>query len=238
MRINSLLQTLLVASSCILLIGCAGSRSTAISGEQAYKIMPSSSSQSGPAEYRIGPFDVLSFKVFQEPDFNNEQLTVDSFGNVFIPLIGQVKAEGKTPQELSAEISAMLNQRHLVNPQISINVVLSVTRQVTVEGQVKKAGIFPIQGRSSLLQAVAMAEGTSDFAKLSEVLIFRTINGTRAVARFDLEAIRSGAAPDPEVFGDDVVVVGYSSARRFYRDGLTILPGLGGLFVALANSGN
>jgi len=80
---------------------------------------------------------------------------------------------------------------------------------------------------------VALGEGASEFAKLDEVVILRNIEGQTFAARFDLADIYSGAAPDPEIRRSDTVVIGFSAARKRFKDILQIAPGVAGIFVAL-----
>src|SRR3546814_11564188 len=67
------------------------------------------------------------------------------------------------------------------------------------------------------MQAVARAEGTGEFAKLSDVVIFRTVGADQMVALYDLGAIRRGAYGDPEIFSGDVIVVGEARGRRMFQ---------------------
>jgi polysaccharide biosynthesis/export protein len=76
------------------------------------------------------------------------------------------------------------------------------------------------------MRAVAVAKGTAEFAKLDDVVIFRTVNGQKMAALYNLKAIRRGVYNDPEVFANDVVVVGDSQARRLFKDALQIAPTL------------
>jgi polysaccharide export outer membrane protein len=110
------------------------------------------------------------------------------------------------------------------SPQVSVLVEESASQKVTVDGAVKKAGVFDMKGRTSLMQAVAMAEGADRDAKLREVVVFRTVAGQRQAARFDLTAIRKGVAADPELQGGDVVVIPGSGVARTVRDVLQALP--------------
>ena len=95
---------------------------------------------------------------------------------------------------------------------------------MTVEGNVVEPGVFEIPGSSTLLQAIARARSPTRVAQLDEVMIFRQINGKRVGARFDLTEIRTGRAPDPEILGGDVVVVGFDSLKGAFRDFLTTAP--------------
>jgi polysaccharide export outer membrane protein len=69
-----------------------------------------------------------------------------------------------------------------------------------------------------------MAQSPTRIARLDETVIFRTVNGQRMAARFDLKRIRAGLDPDPQILGGDVVVVGFSSAKSIYRDILSAAP--------------
>ena len=79
---------------------------------------------------------------------------------------------------------------------------------MTVDGQVNKPGLYPVIGKMSLMRAIATAEGTSEFARLQEVIIFRTVDGQRMAGVYNLGAIRAGAYDDPGVFADDVHATG------------------------------
>ena len=84
--------------------------------------------------------------------------------------------------------------------------------------------MYPVIGHMSLLRAVASAKGTSEFAKLDDVVILRTVEGKNYAALYNIKALRQGAYADPEIYANDVVVVGDSRARRLFRDLLTIVP--------------
>nr|WP_184006156.1 polysaccharide biosynthesis/export family protein [Stakelama sediminis] len=206
--------------------GCSGMHASAglPSGAAAYAVMPAPRVGAQVADYRLGPLDVLSVTVFQEPDLSFDKLQVDASGNVSFPLIGTVHAQGKTASELSDDIAARLGKKYLVDPQVSVTVVSSVSQNVTVEGDVKEPGVYPVNGQSTLLQALAQAQSPTDVAKLDQVVIFRNIDGKRAGAVFNVKAIREGRAPDPQVLGGDVIVVGFDAVKGGFRDLLKTAP--------------
>lgn len=177
-------------------------------------------------DYHIGVGDKLSVRVFQVADLSFDELTVDTSGNLQIPLIGAVRASGQTANELAAEIATRLSDRYLRNPQVTVAVTNAASQKITVDGGVTKPGVYEMQGQTSLLQAVAMAEGPSPVADLAKVAVFRTINGQRAVALFDLGAIRQGRAVDPVLQGDDIVVVDISRLNANLRELVLALPAL------------
>lgn len=185
------------------------------------------SQQAATQDYRIGPLDKLNITVFQVKDLTLEEVQVDGSGRVFLPLIGSVVAAGKTTQELSAEIADRLRGQYLQSPQVAVWVAEAISQKVTVDGSVVEPGVYAMSGPTTLLQAVAMAKGPDPrYANLNRVAVFRTINGQRNAAVFDLKAIRAGKAPDPVILGNDVVVVEGSTAKGVFREILAALPGL------------
>lgn len=216
--------------------GCASGGSLAQSelarGGEAYATIAPAEQQQQLADrdYRIGPQDTLSVSVFQEPELSttpNSPLQVNANGNINMPLIGSVPAAGKTTTELSAYIAERLGKSYLRNPQVSVSVEGSVSQKVTVQGEVTQAGVYEIKGRTTLLEALALAKGETRVAALSEVVVFRSVNGQRMGALFDVKEIRRGRAEDPEIRGNDVVVVGLSKAKSIWRDVISTSPLLG-----------
>jgi len=178
----------------------------------------------GKSEYRIGPQDLLKISIFMNEELERE-LRVNATGQISLPLIGVVQAGGKTVLELETEIAEKLGKTYLQNPQVTVFIKEFTSQRVTVEGAVKKAGIYPITGQTSLLQAIALAGGTdNDIADDEAVVVFRTVNGQRMVAKFNLQDVRNGVAGDPQIYGDDVVVVNESKAKRGFKRFLQSIP--------------
>jgi polysaccharide export outer membrane protein len=214
-----------------MLPACSTVDPTVKTGAEAYLIAPPPSAGNNQRDYQIGPLDTISINVFQEPELTLQNVQVDASGNILLPLIGIVVAAGKTSGELSRDVASKLSERYLVNPQVSVIVVSSVSQKVTVDGSVTQSGVYAIQGRTTLLDALAMARGTTRVAALDQVLVFRDVNGESKVARFNVADIRSGKQPNPEVVGNDIIVVGFSAFKGAYRDFLSTAP----LIAAFAN---
>lgn len=214
----------------IVLTGCAsGERQVAAPGIAETVDSWRFSGASGATDeenFLIGPADKLSVRVLQVPDLSFEEIFVDAAGHIQMPLMGPVRAAGRTPQELSTEIQNRLGERYLRNPQVSVTVLEAASQKVTVDGAVKKPGVYEMRGRTTLLQAVAMAEGATNIASLDSVAVFRIVDGRRMVAVFDLGAIRGGQSADPVVYGDDIIVVDTSRLSAGIREVLQALPGL------------
>lgn len=182
----------------------------------------------------IGPLDTLRVNVFNVKPLSGE-LTVDASGRIVMPLIGEVDARGKTPLELSRDIADRLRGRYVKNPDVTINIRKSVSQSVTVDGEVEKPGQYPVTNQTTLLRAIADAEGVSEFAKLDDVVILRTVDNRRMAGLYNLAAIRRGAYPDPAVFANDVIVVGDSPFRRLFRDIVSTAPLIAAPLVAVIN---
>jgi polysaccharide export outer membrane protein len=178
-------------------------------------------------DYRIGPLDTLDVTVFQEPDLSVKAIPVDAAGLIALPLVGSVDANGKTASELSAELAKKFSEKYLRNPQVTVTVASSVSQKVSIQGEVTQPGVYPVKGPTTLLEVLSMAKGETEAARLNEVVVFRTLNGQRMGAVFDVASIRRGQAADPLIQGNDMVVVGYSSARRFWINILRASPILG-----------
>lgn len=157
--------------------------------------------------YRIGPYDLLKIQVFQAAELSSD-VRVDDAGLVIMPLIGAVKVGGLTPAEAEQDIANKLGQSYLQSPQVRIFVSEYASQKVTVIGQVKKPGVFPVAGRTTLMQAIALAGGLDDVAKKEEIVVFRKQpSGSVNAYIVDMEAIEEGKLTDPVIVADDRVVV-------------------------------
>lgn len=174
--------------------------------------------------YLIGPFDKLVIDVFGITELNQRQVQTDASGRLAFPLVGTIEATGRTPNELADEIAARLRRAYVRDPQVTVNLAETTSQVVTVDGQVLKPGLYPVVGSMTLMRAIATAGGVGEYAKLDDVMVFRTVGGQKYAALYNLKAIRRGDYTDPEIFANDVVVVGDSEARRMFRDILAAAP--------------
>lgn len=174
----------------------------------------------------IGPLDTIDVKVFQVAELSGEH-QVDLNGFINMPLIGKVAARGKSAEELGQHIADLLGKKYLRSPNVNVMMRSAAQQTITVEGSVEGPGVYPIQGETSLIKAIALAKGTAEGANPRRVIIFRNINGKRAGAQFDYQAIRRAEAPDPEIFGNDIIIVDGNTSRSAYREFLQALPVIG-----------
>ena len=235
---SKLIRRLAVASLSltVVLAGCAGRQELGAQGlrvEQSGTLPPPEqvdlAAYSRP--YRVGPFDELIVEVFGIPELSGKELQVDASGRMSFPLIGTIEASGKTPGEVEQAIESQLRGKYIRDPQVTVNLKKTVSQVMTIGGEVKKPGLYPVLGRMTLLRAIATAEGLDEFARKNDVVVFRTVGGQNYAALYDLRAIERGNYADPEIFANDVVMVGDSSSRRLFKDFLSVSPLLAPLII-------
>ncbi|WP_022683270.1 polysaccharide biosynthesis/export family protein [Sphingobium bisphenolivorans] len=221
----------LAAGVATLLLAACSTVEDAPSGEAAYAAIPPAPAMG--VDYQISPDDVLRVQIYHEPGLSLEDAQVTAAGMIRMPLIGDVPVAGLSASEASDVIAGRLGERYLVSPQVTVFVKKAVGRRVTIDGEVREPGLFPLEGRIGLLQAVALAKGPTRLASLSQVIVVRQANGERKAAMFDLSAIRKGEAPDPEILPGDTIIVGLSRAKAILGGALLAAPVVGAGFVAL-----
>src|SRR5580693_5271326 len=199
----------------------AGAVHSAPAAEAAAKL--TSAGTPGSNAYKIGPLDVLDVAVFKVPDLS-KTVQVGEDGTITYPLIGQVNAAGRTAHDLELDLKQKLGEKYLRSPQINVLVKEYNSQRVTISGAVKTTGVYAIKGRTTLLQVVAMA-GDIDLSIASgDIVVFRTVDGQRSAARFDVDSIKTGKTDDPEVLPGDVVVVDTSATKVALSNVLRVLP--------------
>jgi polysaccharide export outer membrane protein len=179
------------------------------------------------AGYKIGAMDVLDISVFQVPELTKSVQVADT-GTINLPLVGEIAVVGKTAQQVERDLTARLGAKYLQNPQVTVYVKEYNSQQVTISGEIKKPGVFPLKGRTSLLQLIALAGGFEDDSD-STVLVLRESNGKKSAATFDVSAIQKGRANDPALQSGDIVVAGKSAIKAGFNAILKALP-VAGLF--------
>ncbi|HEV7415573.1 MAG TPA: polysaccharide biosynthesis/export family protein [Tianweitania sediminis] len=179
--------------------------------------------------------DVLTVNVYGAAQLDRT-VQVDANGEIALPLVGSIEAAGASHRELENTIALAYARDYLQSPQVSVFVKESVGQQVTVDGEVNRAGIYPVTARTTLLQVIAQAGNFTSLANNRKVLVFRPSGGLRYVAVYDVVALRNGRSPDPHIFGGDMVVVP-SSAAKLVRHELKDLLGAAASVGSLAALG-
>jgi polysaccharide biosynthesis/export protein len=216
---------LLLAIACAgLLAACGtGPKPVVPAGEAAYAAIPEGNVFT-PRRVEIRPSDTISITVYREPELSIAEAIVDPDGNIQVPLLGPVDAAGLTAAEFARDLERRFAARFLVDPNVTVAILQSAQQQVTVAGAVTQPGVYQIPGRISLIDAVALARGTTNVAKYDQVVVFRRYNGERVGGMFDLGAINAGLAPDIEILAGDQIIVGTDGLQLAYRDALQAAP--------------
>lgn len=197
---------------------------------------PMTATQTG-SPYLIGPYDKLQIGVFGIEGMEPREVVADSAGRISFPLAGSIDAAGRSPDEVAAIIAERLRANYVRDPKVTVNLNEATSQVVTVDGQVKQPGVYPVTSNMTLMRSVALAKGLDEFAKADDVVILRTVGDQRYAGLYNLAAIRRGNYPDPQVFANDTVVVGESRQRRIFKDILQIVPLLTTpIIVALQNN--
>jgi polysaccharide biosynthesis/export protein len=146
-----------------------------------------------PAEklvYVIAPGDALQLFVWREPELTRD-VTVRLDGKITVPLVGEVQAAGRTPEQLGNEIAAGL-KRFLAAPQVTLSVKEANASRFFIIGRVARPGVFPLAGRTTLLQALALAGGLAEFAKGDRIIIIREDQGAESTVVINYKKLEAG----------------------------------------------
>ncbi|MEL6373402.1 MAG: polysaccharide biosynthesis/export family protein [Pseudomonadota bacterium] len=177
----------------------------------------------GSTAYQVGPQDVLQVSVYKVAELDRV-VQVSDAGTINMPLVGEIQAGGLTARGIERILTRKLGAKYLQNPQVTVFVKEHNSQRVTVEGAVKKPGMYPLKGPTSLLEFVAVAGGFEKTASETDVVIIRNKGGKRTAAKFDLSAIRAGKTKDPSLRSGDVIVVSQSGAKVAMENMLKVLP--------------
>lgn len=223
---DAAVKTVLLFCAVLFFAGCTSSPADQIPLATTEIGAPDSTLFVQGGEARVTPLDVLEIRVYGAKDLDGSY-QVDPAGEIKFPLIGQTQAEGYTSFELATVLETKLGEKYLQKPQVTVRISEVNGQQFTVDGAIGRPGMYPVRGQLTLLQALALSGGPSANANLSGVIIFRTIEGQRKAARFDLRKIRVGESVDPVIFGNDLIVIDGREANEAYENVLRGLPVIG-----------
>lgn len=155
------------------------------------------------AQYLIGPGDVLRVTVLGNRELDMD-IVVQPDGNISVPLVGDIQAGGKTANALSRTLQTELAPI-VRNPLVSVAVKEINSLQIRILGQVKSPGVYKVQGKISILQALAMAGGQSELADLSEAYLLR--RGDKIGTNLERLLKQADLSQDVAVLPGDTVVI-------------------------------
>ena len=158
-------------------------------------------------EYLIGPDDVLNITVWKEPEISRT-LPVNPDGNISLPLVGNLMASGQTPAQLQSEIKQRL-LTYLSDPEVNVSLQEAKSHKFNVVGEVEKPGSYLMTGPLTVLDAIAVAGGLRDFAKMSKIYVLRSnADGSHTRLPFNYKrVIKGNVQQNIELEPRDTVVV-------------------------------
>lgn len=156
-------------------------------------------------DYRLFAGDKLRIEVYKDQQLS-QSLQIRPDGKITMPFLGDVKAAGLTPIELRDALTTSLKE-YITNPVVTVIVTDSTPQSVFVMGEVKSSGPIPLKGPLTVVQAIAMAGGFSEFANKKDIKIQRqTVNGVQTLKFNYKDALESTRAP-MLLQANDVIVV-------------------------------
>ena len=190
---------LLVSSFAILLSGC---------------FPPNVIVPPGPPEegFVLGPEDVLDIVVWKNPDLSR-QVVIRPDGYISLPLIGDVRSSGMTANQLASDI-AIRFKAYKENPSVSVNVLEVNSYYVFVVGEVNSPGKLPLKSYTTILQALSLAGGFTQFASRNDLQVVRNLINAEGVIkelriplRYDDLISEEGGAYNITLQSGDTIVV-------------------------------
>ncbi len=175
MKTRSLLAVLAVILSTATLAACAPAPTYNWKAENALG-------------YRVGPGDVVKINVWKHDELS-QQVTVRPDGALTMPLIGDVKAEGKTVEEIAADVGGRVHKYFQDQPPVTVQIAEVRSYKVYVVGEVQRGGEFTPNHQITALQGLALAGGFTRFANTDRIIIVRKdARGERRIP-FDYSAV-------------------------------------------------
>ena len=153
--------------------------------------------------YVIGAEDVIFIKVWRDNDVSG-QFLVRPDGRISVPLIGDVTASGRTPEQLEKDIAERLS-KFIREPQVNVGILMVGSKKYFILGEVNKPGSFPLVVPTNVLEALVNAGGFRDFANETKILILR---GNK-VLTFNYRQVTRGKKPEQNILlepGDKIIV--------------------------------
>ncbi len=159
-------------------------------------------------DYIIGSDDVLAINVWKEPDLSRT-VPVRPDGKITLPLVGDITASGNTPKQLQSNLEQDL-AKYISKPAVTVIVQEPKSHKFNVVGQVQKPGSYVLTSPMTVLDAIALAGGFRDWAKVKSIYVLRAgANGARTKLAFNYKKVIKGQSNEQNIqlqTGDTIVV--------------------------------
>jgi len=159
-------------------------------------------------DYIIGSEDVLAVSVWKEPELSVKELVVRPDGKISLPLVNDIQASGLTPRQLQEQIAGKLKE-FVAAPNVTVTVIKIFSHTVSVVGQVSKPGLYTLGSPTTVLDILARVGGLTEYAKVKEIKIVRTVNGKTSQFLFNYKNVIKGKDLQQNILlknGDTILV--------------------------------
>ena len=160
-----------------------------------------------PSDYVIGPEDVLGVVFWREADLTAD-VTVRPDGRITLAVLGEMQAAGLRPEQLQQQIHAKA-KGYVNDPNVAVVVRAVNSRKVFVTGRVTTPGSYPLKGPLTVMQALALAGGITDYADAKNITVLRLESGKTRGFKFNYKDVSNGKKLEQNILllpGDTVVV--------------------------------
>lgn len=207
-NVISRMRRLLLCCACLVLPAIALAQSASTGPEAAVAASARPSGVPIPADYVIGAEDVVGVVFWRDADMTAD-VTVRPDGMITLPLLGDVRAGGLTPDGLRDLVKKEAGKL-IEDPNVTIVIRAINSRKVFISGQVTAGGAFPLTGPRTVLQLIAMAGGLTEYADSKNIRIVRTDESGRTSSfKFNYKDVSKGVNLDQNIQlkpGDTVIV--------------------------------
>jgi len=150
--------------------------------------------------YILQPEDVVNITVYEHPDLETKA-RITSTGEIAFPLIGKINVSGFTVSELEAELAKLLEADYLIDPQVQIFIDDYHSKQISVLGSVNKPGKYDMytERQTTVLEAIAMAEGFNDVASINGTKIIRNEDGKETTIKVKVTDITKKGEKEKDI---------------------------------------
>ena len=161
-------------------------------------------------DYVLGVEDHLSITVWKETDLSSNARTIiiRPDGKITFPLVGDVQAAGRTPKQLTDDLTKLLT-KYIKDPVVTVTVDEINSFKVAIVGEVATQGVLTLRRRTRLLEAIALSGGLSQYADKSNLVLIRSDGGKETRTRVDYRKVLSGEKPELNMYlkpGDILIV--------------------------------
>lgn len=173
----------------------------------AGNVAADSAKTSSDGDYKIGIGDVLQVTTWKEEDLTFENVFVRNDGKITIPLVDDIKAEGRSTMELKKIIETRLGE-FVEAPTVTVTLANPGSQKYYILGEVVSVGEYPLIKKLTVVQAFALAKGFTEWASKDEIILVRRENGKEQMIKIDYDDITDGElGNDIQLKADDIIIV-------------------------------